>query len=168
METIGSQRRPITFALCLLLFLSIPFAGRGEMRPSISIFPDEPLVPVGQEITVQVEARGMTDLYSAPFHLTYDSSVLKATRVEEGHFLKHGGKKTLFLHKINPDKGNVIIGLSRIEKNVGVSGQAPLVFVTFKTMKEGRARLGFQNVSFKNSKKGDIVVHPKEGWIEVQ
>jgi hypothetical protein len=168
MEAIGSQRRPITFALYLFLHLSVPFTVLGEMRPSISIFPDEPLVPVGQEITVQVEARGMRDLYSAPFHLIYDNTVLEATRVEEGHFLKHGGKKTLFLHKINPDKGNVIIGLSRIEKSVGVTGQAPLVFVTFKTMKEGRARLGFQNVSFKNSKKGDIAVHPQEGWIEVQ
>jgi hypothetical protein len=167
-ETIGGQRRSITFAFCFLLLLAVPFTVPGEMRPSISIFPDEPLVQVGQEITVQIEARGMMDLYAAPFHLTYDSSVVQAIRVEEGHFLKHGGKKTLFLHKINPDRGNVIIGLSRIEKSVGVTGQAPLVFVTFKTMKEGRTRLGFQNVAFKNSKKGDIVVHPKEGWIEVQ
>lgn len=168
MESIGGRRRPVTFTFSLLLLLSMPFTVVAEMRPSISIFPDEPLVPVGQEITVQVEARGMTDLYSAPFHLTYDPSLLEATRVEEGHFLKHGGRKTLFLHKINPDRGNVVIGLSRLEKSMGVTGQAPLAFITFKTIKEGRARLGFQNVDFKNSKKADIVVHPQEGWIEVQ
>lgn len=143
----------------------VPLAGRAR-RPLSRQGPMR--LPVGGEVALQVEVHGARDLFSAPFYLIYDPRIVSAQKVSEGTFLKHGGRKTVFLNKVDSQRGEIVIGLSQMGDRAGVTGNAPLVFVTFKAIRAGRSPLVFQNVHFKDSRRAPIDVQPNVGWIEVE
>ncbi len=162
--------RPATVIVTAILAL-LPIIGNGEeAKPtaSLSILPEQAKVKVGQEVSLTIQVREAKNLFGAPFYLLYDPHLLQVVKVSEGDFLKKDGKKTAFLHKVDKQKGRIIVGLSRLGNVTGVNGNGTLVSVRFKATLAGRAALSFQKVDFKDSRLMHLPVLVGSGSIEVK
>ncbi len=107
-------------------------------------------IQVGDQFILSIEADQVKDLFSAPFYLKYDPQFLEFIGLTEGKFLNKDGKPTVFIYSVDPDTGQVIIGLSRLGDVGGISGSGVLALATFKAKNSGTATMAFQNVDFRD------------------
>ena len=84
---------------------------------------DTTSVRVGETFTLDIKAEKVTDLAGWQFDLSFDSNVLEVVDVNEGGFLKRGGRTTFFQQGTIDNTTGSIEGLSSalISKN-GVTG----------------------------------------------
>ncbi len=160
--------KPVILAAVLVLLPIIVNGKEAKPTASLSISPKQIEVKVGQEVSITIQIREAKDLFGAPFYLLYDPDLLEVVKVSEGDFLKKDEKKTAFLHKVDKQKGRIIVGLSRLGNIIGVNGRGTLVSITFKAIRAGRAALSFQKVDFKNSRLVSLPVRAEIGSIEVE
>ncbi|MEW6684381.1 MAG: cohesin domain-containing protein [Nitrospirota bacterium] len=106
---------------------------------------------VGDEVTVNVVVTGVERLYSAPFYLSYNPSVLELTKVTQGEFLKQDGQQTAFLHANHAEMGRVMIGLSRLGQVDGITGAGVLVSITFLAKAPGIGTFAVHEADFRNT-----------------
>ena len=86
----------------------------------------------------------------------------------EGLFLKEGGKPTGFMHKIDAQRGEMIVGLSRMGQVPGVSGSGPLLRFHIRMKKTGVARLSLRNVELRDSRLRPIPVRTQDARITIE
>ncbi len=156
-------------ALSLFLFFPVIIEGK-EPDPKSELFisPEQVQVRIGQEITYQVKVQGVIDLYGAPFYFYYDSNLLRVAVVKEGYFFKKDHTTTAFLYKVDPEKGRIIIGLSRLGGVKGVSGSGTLVTLTFKSERAGQGMLSLKNAEFKDSRQRALPLASRGAHIDVK
>jgi hypothetical protein len=142
-------------AIAGLVLILASFAGVSDaqetivrVEPSLSELSD-----VGDEFSVDVVIEGVTNLAAFQFTLEFDSSVLKATAVEEGAFLGSSGREPLC-----PDAGKEILAgsakLACVTLGAPVSsggepgpdGAGVLGTVEFTATGKGETSLGLQDV----------------------
>ncbi len=111
--------------------------------PSVETSPDK-------EFELPVMVKEVANLYGAGFTLTYDKDYLDFESVEEGDFLNSDGVTTLFLKKVNEEKGEVIVGVSRTGKVDGISGDGKLMTFKFKALKLGKTKVNLKDVVLRN------------------
>ena len=155
--------------LLLLFSLFLPAAGNGQDKPAVflSIHPKEVKLKIGREVTIRVEVHGAKDLFGAPFYLLYNPKALEVLKVNEGAFLKQDGKNTTFLHKVDKEKGWIVIGLTRLGDIGGVSGKGTLVTMTFRALWPGRAIFSFEKVDFRDSRLNVLTVQLSAARVEI-
>ena len=124
---------------------------KSDLRPLLSLSTIPNIVKAGKEITLTVSVDRIEGLYSAPFYLIYDPSLLEFIKASEGNFLKKDGKQTTFFQVNNPETGQVIIGLSRLGQAGGVTGSGPLATFTFRAKSSGIGKFSIQKPEFRNA-----------------
>lgn len=122
---------------------------------------------VGDQFILSIEADHVKDLFSAPFYLKYDPLLLEFIGLTEGKFLKQDGKPTVFIYSVDPNTGQVIVGLSRLGDVGGISGSGVLALVTFKAKNPGTATVAFQNVDFRDIRLEPVNIISEGGEIRV-
>ncbi len=125
-------------------------------------------IQVGDQFILSIEADQVKDLFSAPFYLKYDPQLLEFIGLTEGKFLNRDGKPTVFIYSVDPDTGQVIIGLSRLGDVGGISGSGVLALATFKAKNPGTANVAFQNVDFRDIQLEPVNVLSKSGEVQVR
>jgi hypothetical protein len=128
---------------------SIPVPSTGS-TPVVMVQPLQSTAQVGQQLTVQVNVANAINLFGAPFYLAYDPSRLDVVGAAEGGFLKSDGQSTVFLNSIDAQRGQIIIGLSRLGSVGGVSGSGNLAAITFRAKATGAVTFTLQNVDFRD------------------
>jgi hypothetical protein len=128
---------------------SIPVPSTGS-TPVVMVQPLQSTAQVGQQLTVQVNVANAINLFGAPFYLAYDPSRLDVVGAAEGGFLKSDGQSTVFLNSIDAQRGQIIIGLSRLGSVGGVSGSGNLAAITFRAKATGSVTFTLQNVDFRD------------------
>lgn len=123
---------------------------------------------VGNQFIVSIETQQVMDLFSAPFYLRYDPQILEFIGLTEGEFLKSDGGPTIFIYNVEPEAGQVIVGLRRLGEEAGVSGSGTLALATFKAKRPGTARVVFQEVDFRDVRLEPIRVTPEVGQIQIR
>ena len=124
---------------------------KSDLRPLLSLSTIPNIVKAGKEITLTVSVDRIEGLYSAPFYLIYDPSLLEFIKASEGNFLKKDGKQTTFFQVNNPETGQVIIGLSRLGQAGGVTGSGTLATFTFRAKSSGIGKFCIQKPEFRNA-----------------
>ena len=124
---------------------------KSDLRPLLSLSTIPNIVKAGKEITLTVSVDRIEGLYSAPFYLIYDPSLLEFIKASEGNFLKKDGKQTAFFHVNIPQSGRVMIGLSRVGQVGGVTGSGPLATFTFRAKNSGVGKFSVQKPEFRNA-----------------
>ncbi len=125
-------------------------------------------IQVGDQFILSIEADQVKDLFSAPFYLKYDPRLLEFIGLTEGKFLNRDGKPTVFIYSVDPDTGQVIIGLSRLGDVGGISGSGVLALATFKAKNPGTANVAFQNVDFRDIQLEPVNVLSESGEVQVR
>lgn len=135
--------------------------------PVVTVQPLQSTAQVGQQLTVQVNVANAINLFGAPFYLLYDPSRLDVVSATEGGFLKSDGQSTVFLNSIDAQKGQVIVGLSRLGSIGGVSGSGNLAAITFRAKATGAVTFTLQNVDFRDSGLAQIPVLLQPANIQI-
>ena len=95
--------------------------------------------PAGQEVkagdsfSVNVMVESVEDLGAGQGVLNFDSSVMQATRLEEGEWLKSRGGTTLPIEIIDNTTGRVAFAYSLTTSGIGVDGSGTLATIYFDT-----------------------------------
>lgn len=95
------------------------------------------------QLVVELQGRGVTDLYGVAFDLTYPS-VLRYEGATEGTWLSASGAAQTSL-QVAPQTGRLVIGLSRLGAIGGASGDGALLSLRFTAVAAGNGALQFSN-----------------------
>jgi general secretion pathway protein D len=127
-----------------------------------------PSVSVGDQFAVTVNAAGAQNLYSAPFTLSYDPSVIDLVGATEGNFLKQDGKPTDFKTSSARDTGQLNVVLKRVGDVAGVNGSGTLFSALFKAKKRGVAGFSIQDMKLSAPGGGPVEMIPYNVAVEIK
>jgi len=98
--------------------------------------------------TVSVVIRSDSAVGSVPFHLAFDPQALEFLNYSRtSPFLSQDGATPFVLATLGSGSNEVIVGLSREGSRPGVTGQGPLIDLTFRAAKAGTTTLTFSDIS---------------------
>lgn len=154
-----SRHRNAFFACCFLaLLVCVPFVSGTVRASSVLVFHTEPeslTVKTGDVFNVTVVVDNVPDdrgMFSAEFHLDWNSSVVKA--VDAVKVLFHEASpsnvwnNTLeFSRDIDYTAGSVSYVYSLTGDSLGVSGNQTLAIITLEAVGQGSTTLSFSNVA---------------------
>ncbi|MEJ2201499.1 MAG: cohesin domain-containing protein [Desulfuromonadaceae bacterium] len=105
----------------------------------------------GEEFVLEAYVEGVSDLFSAPLMVTYDSSKLALLRAEEGDLLKREGQPTLFSTSASPGKGEIFIAGKQAQGGTGASGSGCLFRLHFSARSAGPANVAMERTNFRTT-----------------
>jgi general secretion pathway protein D len=112
---------------------------RGAGQASFGFDPPASTQPVGSTFTVNVLLSGAQNVYSVPLQLSYDPKLLQVVNVSNGTLLSQDGQIVTVTHR--EDDGTMQITATRPPGATGVSGQGPVVTLTFMAKAAGQGSL---------------------------
>ncbi len=110
---------------------------------------DQPVV--GSRLSIRVEIAGASDVGSVPFHVVYNSAVLRFEGGREGPFLQGGGRQTAFFASPMSSGSEMVVGLSRLGAGNGIGGGGELCTLDFTVVGPGDAGLAFTRAHVRDS-----------------
>ncbi|GEM_PF-2942853 len=136
--------------------------------PTLMLQASTEQIGVGEQVVFTIKTEQVKDLFSAPFYLRYDPQVLEFIGLTEGDFLKQDNNPTAFVYAVEPEIGQVIVGLSRLGEVTGMSGSGTLALATFKAKNPGKANVSFQNADFRNARFEPVSVLAQMPEIQIR
>ena len=82
-----------------------------------------------------------------PFHLLYNPEVLEFQGAREGPFLAGDGTGTIFMFAGGSGGQSVVIGHSRLTREIGAGGNGELCVLDFVALAEGDPGLAFDRAA---------------------
>ncbi|HTY20090.1 MAG TPA: cohesin domain-containing protein, partial [Geobacteraceae bacterium] len=147
----------------------------GGTPPASGVHPPIPLnlsvpssVGVDERFIVTITAANATDLYNAPFVLSYDPLLLDYEGASEGSLLNSDGKQTTFQASGVKSSGQVSVGLARSGNVGGVNGSGNLAILTFRAKAPGKAGIGFLSSAFTDDGGRPLEVTTSKAVVEVK
>lgn len=104
---------------------------------------DPPMItqPKGATFAVNVVLTGAQNAYSIPLQVNYDPKMLQVVNVSNGTLLSQDGQAVALVHRDDDTTGTLQITATRPPGANGVSGQGPIVTVTFMAKASGQSSL---------------------------
>jgi general secretion pathway protein D len=94
---------------------------------------------VGSTFTVNVLLSGGQNIFQVPMQISYDPKLLQVANVSNGSFLSQDGQIVTVTHR--EDDGTIQVTATRPPGAAGISGQGPVVTLTFMAKAPGQASL---------------------------
>jgi len=107
--------------------------------------------PVGQDFTIKINVADIIDLYGWEFRLGWNVTVLDATSVVEGPFLKSGGANTFFFPSVNSTAGRMLVECTSLGNRPGISGGGTLATIQFHVKESGHCDLDLYDTKLLSS-----------------
>ena len=95
----------------------------------------------GATFEVNVVLNGAQNAYSVPLQVSYDPKLLQVVNVSSGSLLSKDGQAVAVVHRDDDSSGTLQITASRPPGSTGVSGQGPVVTLTFMAKAAGQSSL---------------------------
>jgi general secretion pathway protein D len=112
---------------------------RGTGQASFAFDPPTLTEPVGSTFTVNVLLNAAQNVHTVPLQLSYDSKLLQVANVSNGTLLSQDGQIVTVSHR--EDDGTMQVTATRPPGASGISGQGPVVTLTFIAKAPGQASL---------------------------
>ena len=112
---------------------------RGTSQASFAFDPPSTTQHPGSTFTVNVVLNGAQNVYSVPLQVSYDPKLLQVANVSNGTLLSQDGQIVTVTHR--EDDGTLQITATRPPGASGVSGQGPVVTLTFMAKAPGQSAL---------------------------
>jgi len=144
------MHKPIILILLLIsVYSPLCLFQPSEASPVASLSVEPPVLTgleIGDTFTINITITNITDLYAWQIPLYYKSSVLNATAIAEGPFLRRDGANTFFTaanftDNYNATHGQVFLAATRVGVPNGLDGTGILATVSFKTIAYGNSHL---------------------------
>ena len=114
---------------------------RGEGQASFGFDPPTLAPKAGSTFTVNVMMSGAQNVYSVPLQLTYDPKLLQVVNVSNGSLLSQDGQIVTVTHREDDSTGTMQATATRPPGANGVSGQGPVLTLTFMAKAPGQSSL---------------------------
>jgi general secretion pathway protein D len=136
-------------------------AGTEEQQPpaglsTVRLVPSQASYRVGDTIVVEVVIDGAENVGSVPFHLRYNPQVVEFLVGDQGTFMSSDGAGTIFLARPTAANNEVVVGLSRMGGDQGMSGSGTLAVFQFQAINPGDCGFGFTGASVKDPRAQDM------------
>jgi general secretion pathway protein D len=95
----------------------------------------------GSTFTVNVLLSGAQNVYSVPLQLNYDPKLLQVVNVSNGTLLSQDGQIVTVTHREDDSSGTMQVTATRPPGASGITGQGPVVTLTFMAKAAGQASL---------------------------
>ncbi len=136
---------------------------------TISIQPSNLTVPLGQNVSLNVNALSVTDVYALQFDLTFNPGLLSATGITEGSFLTAGGATSFVPGSIDNIGGTVSFTADTLVGAMpGVNGNGTLATLQFKALSAGTSPITISNVILLNSGLSIVTAATANGAVTIQ
>ena len=112
---------------------------RGGDQASFAFDPPTVTQAAGSTFTVNVLLNGAQNVHTVPLQLSYDPKVLQVANVSNGTLLSQDGQIVSVQHR--EDDGTIQITAARPPGTSGISGQGPVVTLTFQAKAPGQTSL---------------------------
>jgi len=112
---------------------------RGGDEASFAFDPPTVKQAAGSTFTVNVLLNGAQNVHTVPLQLSYDPKVLQVANVSNGTFLSQDGQIVTVSHR--EDDGTMQVTATRPPGASGISGQGPVVTLTFVAKAPGQTSL---------------------------
>ena len=99
---------------------------------------------------MHVLIEGGDNVGSVPFHLVFNSTVLRYETGVEGNFLGGDGRQTAFFAAPTSSGDTVVVGLSRLGGGDGIGGGGELCALRFSAVAVGASPLVFQSAKVRD------------------
>ncbi len=148
--------------------VELPDDGVNNNSQTLSLSTDVHSVSVGDTFTLHLNANQFADLSDWECELLFDPSILEATEVLEGDFLKEGDVSTRFRNSRIDNTAGEITGLSvtRLAEK-GVKGSGRLLSVVFTAKAIGEARVTLKDLYAYSSDSEEILLDIPELIVTV-
>jgi general secretion pathway protein D len=114
---------------------------RGDGQASFAFDPPALTPKAGSTFTVNVMMTGAQNVYSVPLQLTYDPKLLQVVNVSNGSLLSQDGQIVTVTHREDDTTGTMQVMATRPPGANGVSGQGPVLTLTFMAKAPGQSSL---------------------------
>jgi general secretion pathway protein D len=122
----------------------------------------------GATFTVNILISGAQNVYSVPLQLNYDPAKLQLVNVSNGGFLSQDGQAVALVHREDETSGTVQITATRPPSSGGVSGQGPVVTLTFVAKASGQAPLTITRGGARDPAMQAITVNGAQAVVNIQ
>jgi len=112
---------------------------RAAGQASFAFDPPASTQPAGSTFTVSVLLNGAQNVHTVPLQLSYDPKILQVVNVSNGSLLSQDGQIVTVTHR--EDDGTMQITAMRPPGATGISGQGPVVTLTFMAKAAGQGSL---------------------------
>lgn len=150
------DRKLMTILMLLLMINLLAIDKSTAQTTFVYIDPQLTETRIGKTFTINVSISQVTDLAAWEFKLYYESSILNATNITEGPFLKSMGNTTFipfnFTDSYNATHGRIWFACTLTGQGPGASGNGTLATITFKAKGPGVANLHLADTDLLDSK----------------
>lgn len=178
----GSKITKRMIALLLLLVLAILihasnltyrtlkadnlFTPQGNLSSETILCVDPPrsFTEVNNEFSINVSIANVTDLYGWEFKIRWNSTLLEATNITEGDFLKDYSE-TFFVIDINNTAGYLIAACTLVGGIPGVNGSGTLTTIKYFVEAPGECVLDLYDTKLVNSTEQSIEHVTNDGYF---
>jgi general secretion pathway protein D len=117
----------------------LQLAPRGRAAASFAFDPPTIVQHPGSTFTVNVLLNGAQNVYAVPLQLSFDPKLLQVVNVSNGTLLAQDGQLVTITHR--EDDGTMQVTATRPPGATGVTGQGPVVTLTFMAKAAGQGSL---------------------------
>jgi general secretion pathway protein D len=135
--------------------------------PRICFEPSSMNLQLGQTGAIGVVVENITDLYAIPLLLEYDPRVLSIERVDQADFLSSGTPGIALVQRIDKQRGQTLVSLSRPPNTTGINGTGKLLSVVVRAIGEGSSRLSIVQTSPRDSRQKQIAIETQQASLDV-
>ncbi|MCX6539427.1 MAG: hypothetical protein NT151_10930 [Acidobacteria bacterium] len=127
---------------------SAPPPAKAEAQTQVLVgAPTTPMMVAGGPYTVPLAISGASRLSTVTLSVTFNPRVLRVRLPQEGDFMRKGGAKVTFAHKIDETAGRIDLTLTRANDTVGASGDGVVVGIIFDAIGAGTSTLTVAGVA---------------------
>jgi general secretion pathway protein D len=141
---------------------------RGGGQASFAFDPPTLTPQAGSTFTVNVVMTGAQNVYSVPLQLTYDPKLLQVVNVSNGGLLSQDGQIVTVTHREDDSTGTMQAMATRPPGANGVSGQGPVLTLTFMAKAPGQSSLAIARGGAKDPAMQALPVNGAAATVTIQ
>lgn len=135
------------FFLAIMLIASLlPLSAAAQVTDEIALRSSATSVELGENVTIAVAGKGLTDLYAAEIELTYDEQLIEYS----GYTSSLSHQAYVLAPKVQGNK--ILLVFTLTGNKLGLTGEKDLFTLSFKASKAGTASVSLSSLTPVNSK----------------
>jgi hypothetical protein len=136
--------------------------------PRIRFEPQSINLKLGQTAAIAVVVENITDLFAIPLLFEYDPAILSIERVDQADFLSSGTQGIALVQRIDKERGQALVSLSRPPNAVGVNGTGKLLSIIVRAIGAGSSKLSIVQVNPRDSRQKQIAVQAEQASLDIE
>jgi general secretion pathway protein D len=122
----------------------------------------------GDRATLGLAVSNVKDLYSIPLLIHFDPGVVQVEEVKDGEFLSGGTQQAAIVQRVDAQRGEVVVSVTRQPNTPGVYGSGTLLGVVIRAVAPGNAEIQIRQVNARDSQQKAIPMVSGEAIIQVK